>query len=317
MVRQKEGLRESIKDARTLTGAAWGAATKKSVLEVRQRIISYLEQVNKESLHAYNPEESVIKDAFASRIIGAEAQSKHTMTELLTVPWSSRRIKGNRLAASLIAFSNDHGKNTVPEFFPTDEIFKYLEDVKKQASDTGKPLTLVDQYDLALQQTNSNPVAAALLAHSAYRSVARSCDTRLDPRLDFQTNSSTGAISMMDIARSTADFAVKDAMHDPLGNTYHWWSQFTAGMVFSLLKRKTPLQIRVYNTAFRFGPELTKGIRTDMLGMPLDAGDHKHVDRQGMRVGRAMGHLIVNKIKPSKVSTPAEYVEKTAIPRVA
>lgn len=296
-----ERIRSGIENARILSSAVWGAATKKSMLYSPAG--EYLEKLKTEPEPSYNPDEKLTQADFTSRIIAANAQNPLSLDHLLTVPWSLRRIKPSRLAASIIAFSNDHGEKTVTEFFPVDEIHTFLQSVKDQAEQAGKQLSLVDQFDIALEQTNNNPVAAALLAHSAYRSVARSCDTRLDERLRFDVNSDSNPINMMSIARSTADFPINDKhdKKDPLGNTYHWWAQFSAGMIFSLLKKEYPLQVRTYNTAFFFGPELTQGIRNGILRMPLAAGDHKNVDKQGLRIGRSMGHLIVNKIQPPKL----------------
>lgn len=288
-----ERIRASIEDTRILIDAAWGAATRKSIL--RSGLERYLEKVNQEPSPSFNPEEKIIKREFISRISQAIAEKNHSRRSLLTLPWSSRRIEPPRLAAALIAFSDDHGKKTVPEFFPIHEMFQFLQEVRTQPLETGKQLTVVDQFDIALRQTDNNPVAAALLAHGSYR-VMRSCDTRLSPRLSFEIESDSQPITMMSIARSTADFAVGDT-RDPLGNTYHWWSQFSAGMIFTLLKRRAPIQVSVYNKAFYLGPNLTLGIRNRFLHMPLSAGDHKTVDRQGMRIGRAMGNVIVNKLR--------------------
>lgn len=293
MIEGARKIRQSLENARILTGAAYGAATRKGVLN--SPLERYLERLREEPESEYNPPEAVTKKELTTSIIDALSREGNSRDTLLTEPWSSRRIKPSRLAATLIAFSNDHGKKTVPEFFPVDEIFTYLQSVKTRSSQTGKQLTIADQFNLALEQTHNNPIAAALLAHSAYRSVARSSDTRLNPHLVFEVESNTQPITMMNIARSTADFSENDK-RDPLGNTYHWWSQFTAGMTFALLKRDNPFQVLMYNKAFSLGPELTVALRSKLLHMPLAAGDHKAVDRQGMRLGRAMGNLLVNKI---------------------
>jgi len=283
----------SIENVRILTDAAWGAATRKSIL--RSSVEEYLEKINQESEPSYNPEDKVILREFYTRVSQTIDRKGYSKRSLLTLPWSNQRIVAPRLAAALIAFSDDHGKETVPEFFPIDEMFLFLYEVKTRSLKTERQLTLIDQFNIALSQTDENPVAAAILTHGSYRAL-RNCDTRLDPRLSFEVESGTELITKMSIARSTADFVVSDT-RDPLGNTYHWWSQFSAGMIFALLKKRTPIQTNVFNSAFHLGPELTVGLRNKLLGMPLAAGDHKNVDRQGMRIGRAMGNLIVNKLR--------------------
>jgi len=287
-----EKIRTSIANARLLADAAWGAATRRSIL--RSGLEEYLEKINQEPAPSYNPEEEIILREFIPRISLAIDEKKHSIRSLLTLPWSSQRIELTRLAAALIAFSDDHGRETVPEFFPVAEILRFLHEVRRQSQDTGKQLTLIDQFDIALHQTNNHPVAAAILTHGSYRAL-RSCDTRLDPRLSFGIDSETESITRMNIARSTAEFSIADT-RDPLGNTYHWWSQFSAGMTFALLKEIAPKQANVFNSAFHAGPELTKFIRNKLLGMPLAAGDHRSVDRQGVRLGRALGNVIVNKL---------------------
>ncbi|HSD98464.1 MAG TPA: hypothetical protein VLB73_02060 [Patescibacteria group bacterium] len=299
MTRLRERVHESIENTRALTGAAWGAATRDAVLH--SHIDSYLEKIRREAPSFDNPTESIIQEALAAKII--QVTSHASRDSLLTNPWNSRRIKPSRLAASLIAFSNDHGKKTVPEFFPVEEILVYLNSIQEQAKKTGKQLTVIDQFNLALDQTNNNPVAAALLAHSSYRAIARSCDTRLSPQLAFEVDSSTQPITMMSVAQSTADFSVND-QRDPLGNTYHWWSQFSAGMIFALLKKDNPIQVATYNTAFSAGPELTVLLRQKIRRRQLAAGDHKQVDRQGKRIGRAMGAILLH--ESQQEASPSE-----------
>lgn len=292
-VTMNERIRASVGNTRLLIDAAWGAATRKSIL--RSGLEEYLEKINQEPAPSYNPEDETIMREFIKSTSLAIDEKKHSKRSLLTLPWSNKRIEPSRLAVALIAFSDDHGRETVPEFFPTDEILQFLHEVRVKSQQTGRQLTVIGQFDLALDQADNHPIAAAILTHGSYR-VLRSCDTRLDPRLSFEIDSEIEPITRMSIARSTADFAIADT-RDPLGNTYHWWSQFTAGMTFALLKKKASIQTNVFNSAFHLGPELTLGLRNKLLRMPLSAGDHRNVDRQGMRIGRALGNVIVNKLR--------------------
>lgn len=287
-----EKLRLTIQNVKVLVDAAWGASTGKSIL--RSGIEAYLKRINQDSEFSYNPGDEVILLEFFQRISRVVEEKNHSRESLLMLPWNSRKIELPRLVKALIAFSDDHGKETVPEFFPVGEIFKFLGKIKCQFQETKKNLNLIDQLDIALHQTDGHPVAAAIIAHSSYR-VLRNCDTRLDPRFSFELESDTKQITQLSIAQSTADFAMTD-IKDPLGNTYHWWSQFSFAMTSFLFKPENFIQVNVYNSAFHLGPELTRGIRNKLLGMPLAAGDHREVDRQGMRIGRAIGALVMNRL---------------------
>ncbi|MFH1832595.1 MAG: hypothetical protein ABH816_00310 [Candidatus Levyibacteriota bacterium] len=280
-----------IEDIKVLSDAALGAATKPENLSSGVGV--YIDKMKQEPCYFKNPKEAVIKNELFSRITRVISQKEYTVNDLLINPWDSKRIKISRLTASLIAFSNDHGKKTVSEFFPIEKIFDFLHSVREQAQTMGRQLTVVDQFDIALRQTDNNPVAAALLAHASYRAVARLCDTRLSEKLLFKVESEADPITMMTIARSTADFSMSD-VRDPLGDAYHWWAQFSAGMIFTLVKKQYPIQVGILNTAFYFGSNLTLVIREKIQRMSLLSGDHKQVDRQGLRLGKATGDFIVN-----------------------
>src|SRR5579872_4248768 len=115
---------DKFQNMRILTSAAWGAATKKAIFQ--SPIETYLAKIQKESPVHSNPEEATIATAMTQRVTQAIEKNHYSRDDLLTVPWSARRIKPARLAASLIAFSNDQGQKPIPEFLPVDEIFLYL-----------------------------------------------------------------------------------------------------------------------------------------------------------------------------------------------
>jgi len=277
-----------LENFRILAGAIWGA----SVKDVKgDRLHEYRAHLRGESAR-YNQEEQVLKQMLFAQVTASLQRGNICLDELLTVPWSSRRIRLPRITAALIAFTNDHGKKTAPEFFPVDAIVTYLHSVRQQYEEIGQPLTIPDQFALALSQTNNNPIATALLAHGAYRAVARGWDTRMSAQLDFPVTSDTEAITMVSIAESTADFISSQGPLDTLGDTYHFWSQFSAGMVFTLEKRF--IQSGLYTLAFSHAPELTTLIRETFGGKSQQFGVHKEPDMLGLRLGRATGHLIAN-----------------------
>lgn len=282
-----------LQNLRILAGAVWGASMK----DVQgEHLNEYHRLLRETDVSKYNPDEPNLKQMLLSQVTEALAKTSLRLEDLLTVPWNSQIIRLPRIAASLIAFTNDHGKITTPEFFPIDEIMIYLQSIRQKHTETGERLAIPDQFSIALSQTNGNPVAASLLTHGAFRAVGRVWDTRLSSRLEFSVTSDTEEITMMSIAEGTADFDDGRKTVDPLGNTYHFWSQFTAGMVFTLARRKKFIQTGLYNLAFSHAPELTSLIRESWRSKSLQFGNHKEVDMQGRRLGKATGHLIVNQI---------------------
>ncbi len=286
----------ALESAKILTGAAWGAATRD--IEGDQ-INEYRHLLCRMEVSQFNQNETTLKQMLLSQVMGSLSTEDFTLEDLLTIPWASRRIELPRVASHLIAFTNDCGREFAQEFHQVDEIITYLTSIRQQFEETGEQLTVPTEFAVALSQTNNNPIAAALLAHCSYRAIARLADTRISPRLDFPISSSTESISMMSIAESTADFIDTYGPADPLGNTYHFWSQFTAGMVFALEKREKPIEAGFYDILFYYAPELTTLVRRGWGHKPQQFGNHKEADLQGHRLGRAAANLIMNKVRPS------------------
>lgn len=284
-------IRDRIENTRLLGRAILGNA-----FEGKPGYFStYIQEASREEPHEYNPRGEVLAAEVIDQAYKALSEKSYTKEDLLTIPWASRRglqetkIKPSRLAASIIAFSDVQGKRTVDEYFPVGEMQTFLADVQSHASENGKPLTIPEQFAVALQITDNNPVAASLLAHSAYRAVARGKETKISPDLAFSRE------KVLDIARSTADFhTVNSPSRDPLGDTYHWWASFCAGLGFTLSKEEFPIQSRLYTTAFYHEATLTTFVRKTVLRRTNISNHHKDVDRQGLQVGITVGNFLKN-----------------------
>lgn len=283
-------------NSRMLLRAGVAAAVSPAGRKARGKFEAYGEAVNKESAIAFNPSEEILHTSFDRKITEVIQKEGLSKDAILQLPWTKRRLYSSRIAAGLIAFIDDQGKDIPTELFPVAHIHRYLQSLSREYEQTRQPLTVIDQFDLALSQTNNNPLAASLLAHSAYRSIARSLDSRIHPSLTFPIDSEK-PITMLTIARATADFPTDATKRDPLGDTYHFWAQFAGNMAFVLLGKRQPIRKHLYKRAFYFGPQLTYVIRDKALRQPSQFGVHKIVDRQGYRLGTAMGKLILAKQK--------------------
>ena len=100
---------------------------------------------------------------------------------------------------------------------------------------------------------------------------------------------------MIDIAKSTAHFNMGDAIcADPLGDTYHFWAQFSTGLVLELYGDRPirATQAKVVKAIFRIGPDLMRFGRETIRGHKMIAGNHKQVDLYGLQLGSEMGRSI-------------------------
>ncbi len=254
----------------------------------------YIKQIAKETPTRYNQNGKELILALTKQIDETLPQ-RVKIENLLSTPWSLRRgervkIKPSRVAASIIAFTDVQGKHIIEDFFPVAYIQTFLAQVEKQAAIGGQPLTIPEQFALALQITDNNPVAASLLAHGAYRAIGRGKDAKISPDLSFSLEKA------MSLARSTADLhTVNSPSRDPLGDTYHWWASFSAGLVFTLAREEHPIQSRLYTTAFYHEAALTTFVRKNVLRKTNLTNHHKDVDRQGLQAGITVGNFLKTK----------------------
>lgn len=252
---------------------------------------TYIRELVNESPTRYNENGKEIAACLIDQI-HISLSSDTQPGDLLRVPWTLRRenqrkIKPSRVAASIIAFSDVAGKHIIDDYFPIGHIQEFLTLVENQSAQNKQPLTIPEQFSLAMQLTNNNPVAASLLAHSAYRAIARGKDTKISPELVFPH------IRAATLARSTADFHTENSpARDPLGDTYHWWASFSAGLVFTLAREKQPIQSRLYTTAFYHEAALTTFVRKNLLHKTTIVNHHKDVDRQGLQAGITVGDFL-------------------------
>lgn len=193
----------------------------------------------------------------------------------------------DRMLSAFCSFSDTHRGTIAQEYFPVELSLQFLEAVYENAKHQGKALNAADQYVLALRFANGNPLAAAILAHSAFRMAGRDRDTRVHSEFSMDLD------SRIVIANSVALFgAQENTVTDPVGDTYHFWAQYSAGMVSYFKGRDNPLQSGLFYLVFKNGSNLMQLVHEKILGKPVIFGFHKEVDRLGIRVGLKMAKWI-------------------------
>lgn len=240
----------------------------------------------------FNPDWATIKKGIASRTVTAIEEYGFNSLKWNNLPWDNPYgIRMDRLAGTIVSFSDDHQIPLATEFFPVDNMLEFLHQVKERYNTSGEKQNVIDQFDIAMTLSDNHPIGAAVIAHGAYRSVARVMEKRVDDRLSFPVISEKDEIALVSFAESTAHF--EDPTYtDPLGDTYHWWGQLLAGTVFELSSSDSPIRAEAYRRAFYYGPPLMTIAREKIKGRKMVGGDHREIDRQALSLGKQIGELI-------------------------
>jgi len=247
----------------------------------RTYLADYKERLDRElspNPEGLNPAELILLPRFQEIL---STTDPGTIESKLTLPWAYgvTVTMGGALCA-LCSFADAH-KGTIPaEYFPVELSFKFIDLVQRASKDRGKPLDLADQYILALEQVDYNPLAAAILAHSAFRLAGRNRDTRVHPDFNLDLD------RRVSIANSVAHFYMDPlSRKDPLGDTYHYWAQYSAGMIAHFKRKDTPVKSKFFYLFFYNGANIIHLVHEKMLGNAILFGLHKKVDRLGLRMG--------------------------------
>jgi hypothetical protein len=283
--------------ANALMRAAWAVASgptgnSPEQVHVKAYVDAYQPRIDHTREDLFNPPESSIQDALVSYVDAKIRENEFSPYNWNNLSWTDNAIYMDRTARTIISFSDDHTVPVANEFFPIDPILNFLQNVRESYDESQRKLTIPDQFEIAMKLSDNSPVAAGILAHAAYRAVGRVLDTRVSDRLVFPVESPIDQISMLNIAETTAHFPSETGTNDPLGDTYHWWGQFSANLIFELYKPTRPLQARAYQRTFYHGPDIMNFARETVFRKKQIAGKHKEADRQGQRVGVAVGQMI-------------------------
>lgn len=177
------------------------------------------------------------------------------------------------LVTALASFVDDYAIPPPRELFEVPLALQLLESFEAASC-----LTVDRQLEIALDHGRAL-FPAALALHTATRVVARGRDTRLHPdfALDLDERLRRG--------RAIAPFDPDDARGgDPLGDTYHFWANFTAGLYTATSKGR--LRGPLVGALFLAGPALMTSVRQGLFDNHLFFGSHARVDRLGLVAGR-------------------------------
>ncbi|QQS39359.1 hypothetical protein IPM62_01980 [Candidatus Woesebacteria bacterium] len=193
------------------------------------------------------------------------------------VPWSHGNIHPRNLLASFAAFSDDPGTYVDEKYFPSDIAQCLVQNICDNADRMGRPLTLNEQFVLALEKIGPYPTACAIALHAGIRGIGRNMDSRMGIK--------SGPDKMQKLALSLAD--VTDT-GDQIGDTYHVW-----GVVASVLTGNSYMNGRRLNLdaylllhSGRFAEPIAV-VRKKVFGTET-AHDH--------RLANALGQSIASKI---------------------
>ncbi len=270
---------------RKLSKPLWGVSTKgldnthqEYKIELERSVWSELVLVSENSIDFYEQLQARLNQTFSGNV------------SFGYLPWApSQVLYLGRSLHALCSFCDDYDDEIMVEYFPVNESLQFLEIVLQKGSPV-EPLKIDEQWSIALQISEGNPIAASIICHSALRAVARNMDKRVGPSFDFPMDFRIRA------AKAIACFPSGLSKHrDPLGDSYHYWSTVLAGMIL-ILNRKRPLIARAaYRAMFYYSANLMYLVRQSLFGHQLLFGTHGKVDRLGLTHGLKLGRWMLNK----------------------
>ncbi len=203
------------------------------------------------------------------------------------LPWAPHQnLYLGRSLHALCSFCDDYDADIMKEYFPVEESLQFLEAMLANSS-IGHSLKIEDQWKLALTITKGKPIAAAIICHAALRAVARNMDKRVAPAFNFPMD------YRIKMAKATACFSMDlSKHHDPLGDTYHYWSTVLAGMIIVVNQKRSFFKRKAYQGIFYFSANLMYIVRQSIFRHTLLFGTHGKVDRLGLKHGIKLGHWI-------------------------
>ena len=275
----RETKRDFLYGLRTIS-VGWGAAFGKLTSEAD----IYVRGIEKLGNHRSNPDQEDIIQLMVSSIKDFEREDLKKPENWRSVSWAwehQRNRALERFFLTGIAFSDDHGSSLHREFLPKEKALKYQYNLIKATEIKGLCLTIPEQYEIALNITEGHPLDASTVAFIGSRTIGRNHDKRVSSNgrgnFDYDNN------DMDKWLKSIAYFDISPKF-DPLGDTYHWWTCCTMGMLLKAHSDQQPKKTEAFNFLFNHGAEVMVLLRKWVAQRPLNYV-HKEVDRQGLYVG--------------------------------
>lgn len=264
----------STANARMVVRATWGV----SVSPPMPRFEEYLARLGP-STGRENGADTEVRRALRERAL--ELRDSHRPP--LHLPWCpTRAIATQRLFAAIVSFVDEYHGPYPEEFFPRAAMSALID-----AFAVRPPMSLdvVDQLEASLSVVGPHPFAAAVALHGALRTLARGRDRRLGAPFDLSLEQRLAK------GASIAPFArALGPRRDALGDTYHYWACFAAGLHCGI-RTRDPARLAML-ALFGVGADLMAAVRHGIFGHELFAGKHDAVDRAGLSHGLEIGRLL-------------------------
>jgi hypothetical protein len=270
----------STTNARMVVRAAFGV----SVSPPMPRFEEYLARLG-HTAGRQNPADADLRRALRER---ARAL-RDARCRPLHLPWCpTRTVATQRLFAAIVGFVDDYHGPYPEEFFPRNAMTALIDAF---AAHPPASLDLIDQLDTSLTIVGPHPFAAAIALHGALRTLARGRDRRLGAPFDLSLEQRmAGGASIAPFSRALGPRG------DALGDTYHYWACFAAGLHCGL-RTRDPARL-VMLALFGVGADLMAVVRQGVFGHELFAGKHDAVDRVGLSHGLEIASLLGPEVKP-------------------
>jgi hypothetical protein len=256
------------RDTAMLARASWAVASSETM--PRWRAWMEWNDARRRTAERVNPPSSELARALTALVRRRQCTTRESL------PWAAARCPpSRRIVAALVSFVDDYRGPIPSEMFPRDQARDLriaLRDRKR-----GRALAIDEQLEVALDASEGNIFAAAVLLHAVTRLVARNRDTRALGSLSWEERL-TDASWIAPFPRAIA------GRGDAPGDTYHYWATFVAGLHSELRRTLVP---RAVGVLFAAGPLGMTVVRGGIFGATLFAGAHARCDWLGLRHGRA------------------------------
>jgi len=229
-----------------------------------------------------------------------------TRMSLSVVPGSSKIISKSRFEAAFGAFADQYGTGYASEFFLPEMSRGFVDQVMQKAEAIGRPLSLPEQFDIALEISHGNVFAGVLSAHFGARAISRNMDKIISPRLQFSLSDydKWKFKSVADLKKINEERGKTEGVLD-VGDVYHFWGGVAGGLLTSTINHPRDVLFNLgYAAVHYFGDEITQ-LKDKITGIE---SKHLHgpADKAGFTTGRMLAQTLGTPTSSSpSVSLPA------------
>lgn len=255
--------------------ALWGVSSSPPMPKYPEYVAAVREL--KRAAGAYNPQGSELGKALTAV---AESRRLNVAAEF---PWRRAAVGWSRMIAAVTSFTDDYRGPYPEEFFSRPHTYETMRRLTESSRKAARPLTVPEQFEIALDVCEESAFAAAATLHGASRMIARARDLRALPELRLSLGQR--------LARGSAFAAFRDEDSlggDPLGDTYHYWAMVVGGMWCGEVERVRSITSLATAAFLRNGADLMWLVRDRLFGSTLFFGRHKTIDRLGFSHGWAL-----------------------------